>query len=464
MNHRLSANETDNLAQARNAIMEGRNQVALQWIKKELASNPKNVSAILLAAQVNEDPRAKEQCYRYVLRIDPENLQAQIGLSNLKITQVENKQARPVPEMLEPEKALPETQPAGASKAVVETLPRVTRLEEPVISIKPAVRIPEEQVASPAPVIAVCPTCGSGREAGARFCAVCGTDFSAPELQNCPECGQERAGRNKYCSRCGYDFLKGAGKKEDPGGPAPVMPPVIHYPALPARFSVKRIITAVGMLLIIISGLLSWSSSRQWEGIFGGGYQNYTEIGLSQPAGQFSTGLAILGIILLFAVKHETSAHLLSTACALLAGLAAIGYITSQSWGYSGGLDNYDLLRDYASLGMGVYMVFVGAAIAVGCVFIPSKKSAPALAEVKTAAKPHQGLVIAGWALLAIGYAIGMMLGDYFESRFLIPALAVAILLIFLKRRRLHGIIIIAIWLVSQLLGFGFGFTNGFRF
>jgi hypothetical protein len=242
------------------------------------------------------------------------------------------------------------------------------------------------------------------------------------------------------------------------------MPPVIHYPALPARFSVKRIITAVGMLLIIISGLLSWSSSRQWEGIFGGGYQNYTEIGLSQPAGQFSTGLAILGIILLFAVKHETSAHLLSTACALLAGLAAIGYITSQSWGYSGGLDNYDLLRDYASLGMGVYMVFVGAAIAVGCVFIPSKKSAPALAEVKTAAKPHQGLVIAGWALLAIGYAIGMMLGDYFESRFLIPALAVAILLIFLKRRRLHGIIIIAIWLVSQLLGFGFGFTNGFRF
>ncbi len=203
----------------------------------------------------------------------------------------------------------------------------------------------------------------------------------AIELRICPECAQSRIGRKRHCDRCGFDYAMSAGKPPIAAEPVIVPQPALMFsstqqtPTPPSRFTAKKIVAAIGMGLIVMAGLVTWSSSREWLGIFNGGYHSYGTIGLANAYGLLSTGAAVLGLIKLFTIGEEKVAHLLSTGGAIISALAAFGFLKSGTWGYSGGYEGFFV--DYSSLGAGVYMVFVGAAIALGAFLIPSRSRVP---------------------------------------------------------------------------------------
>jgi hypothetical protein len=61
-------------------IQLGEKQYAFKGLTEILKKDPKNVTAWLLLAQAVDDQRKEMDCYKQVLRIDPENAQAKAGL------------------------------------------------------------------------------------------------------------------------------------------------------------------------------------------------------------------------------------------------------------------------------------------------------------------------------------------------------------------------------------------------
>ena len=68
--------EDSNLEQVTAVLRDGNKILALELLKRELASNPYNVKAMLLVAQIVDDSKTKEKWYRFVLQTEPQNSQA----------------------------------------------------------------------------------------------------------------------------------------------------------------------------------------------------------------------------------------------------------------------------------------------------------------------------------------------------------------------------------------------------
>ena len=162
-----------------------------------------------------------------------------------------------------------------------------------------------------------------------------------------------------------------------PDSSTPAIPPS-RPPASPdssqvrpasSKFTPKRIITALGMIFIIISAFTVWqTNSHIW---FNGYLPTSTTMGVDTPAGLVSAGFALFGIILLFAINREKTAHLLCSFCAIIAVIAAFNFL-----GNANGAANWDPILgqfvDISQGGIGIYMAIFGAALALGCFLIPS--------------------------------------------------------------------------------------------
>ena len=122
----------NNLEKATIALKEGKKQTALELIKQELVSHPQNIPAILFLAQIVEDSSIKEKCYRWILRLDANNLQAQVGLSALSL----------VPEDIQA------SQPSSGIREASHPQPQQVRQGHPLSSPLPVTT----SVHSPAPV------------------------------------------------------------------------------------------------------------------------------------------------------------------------------------------------------------------------------------------------------------------------------------------------------------------------
>jgi hypothetical protein len=203
-----------------------------------------------------------------------------------------------------------------------------------------------------------------------------------PQEMFCPICGEKRIQGMNFCSSCGYQFSKRSEGRYVPQSdqirtpePAYQSQPQYYQNVQPStsskRFTPKRVTCLIGQFMIVVSGVIPWSINRNWDGIFNGGYHNYNEIGLQTPSGVIAVIAAIFGIILILSVHNERTAYVLSLICASISFIAAIIFKTSSSWGESGGYEGF--WSNYSSAGLGVYLVFLGALIVLGCLFIPAR-------------------------------------------------------------------------------------------
>ena len=73
----------DELTFPRKLLSLGDRIGALQELARLIQMNPRNIDAWLLLADAADENLKKADCYRQVLRLDPENKQAQEGLKNI---------------------------------------------------------------------------------------------------------------------------------------------------------------------------------------------------------------------------------------------------------------------------------------------------------------------------------------------------------------------------------------------
>jgi hypothetical protein len=120
--------------QAIAAFQAGDRNTALELLQKALGENPRDVDAWLYLAQVVKTPEKKRECYRRVLRIQPDNAAALDGLAELDAEAARAKEEIP------------------AAQAQ-EKLPAARAKEEPRIPSPPAASTaPREMTPAPAAV------------------------------------------------------------------------------------------------------------------------------------------------------------------------------------------------------------------------------------------------------------------------------------------------------------------------
>lgn len=155
-----------------------------------------------------------------------------------------------------------------------------------------------------------------------------------------------------------------------PPQPAP-MPGYVVYqpPASPGKFTPRRIVTALAMLLIFASLFATWlNHTFRTGGLF---LYNKTDLikGFETPNGLVTGCAAVLGLILLFAVNKEKTAYFWATFLAILAGISAVIYMVTMK----GVLYIDGVWYGTSSPEVGVYMAIFGAILAVGALFIPAR-------------------------------------------------------------------------------------------
>ncbi len=135
-----------------------------------------------------------------------------------------------------------------------------------------------------------------------------------------------------------------------------------HEDSLSSKFTPKRIITAIGLLLIIASAFATWSIKTY-------GYDGWTDKGAETTEGLIAAASASLGFILLFATDSEKKAHMLSSLFAVIALIAAFSYLGSANYYERNSMFS---ARSTSEAGTGIYMSIFGAAITLGCFLIPA--------------------------------------------------------------------------------------------
>src|SRR5512135_2805161 len=109
------------LNHARGLLAQGDQEGAVKELVEVLHRNGRNIDAWLLLADLLEDPRERKDCYKQVLKLDPNNQQAYLqmrllgGTASLKLNRPEaRRQEREavVEAPVEPAPARPEFKPA----------------------------------------------------------------------------------------------------------------------------------------------------------------------------------------------------------------------------------------------------------------------------------------------------------------------------------------------------------------
>jgi len=347
----------DELLQAIEAIKADDKPKAQRLLALALKKEPNNELAWLWMSRVVDDPQKEQMCLQKVLRINPNNRSAKLLL-------------RYHDDSL-PEESVDVGETSMSVPAMDGTAP-APGLQQPEVSTP--VSLPQPEPLRPEEPI------------------------HTQQTQYCSNCGAPVAGN--FCSNCGQPVHQAPLTPVQPQPNPPIQviytpppsPPVIVHPTSnaqpndppgyeaimvqtpphpPSRFTAKRTIAAIGLGLIILAGLLAWENSRQWYGILLGGYQYSSSMGLTTGPGILSTISAVIGLVLLLAVNKESSAHLLGSLAAIISGIMAFIFMSS-----TGNIDTmiFDWIEYSDSAGVGIYLVFVGAAITLGCFFIPSAK------------------------------------------------------------------------------------------
>ncbi len=108
------------LNHARGLLAQGDQEGAVKELVEVLHRNGRNVDAWMLLADLLEDPRERKDCYKQVLKLNPNNQQAQLqirllgGTSELKLNRPESRRVEQEPAVMpvEPAPERPEFKPA----------------------------------------------------------------------------------------------------------------------------------------------------------------------------------------------------------------------------------------------------------------------------------------------------------------------------------------------------------------
>ena len=73
------------LKQADYTFQRGNRELAKKYLSDFLAKYPEEEAAWMLMARILEDPEQKTACYERVLKLNPNNAEAKIGLTRIKL-------------------------------------------------------------------------------------------------------------------------------------------------------------------------------------------------------------------------------------------------------------------------------------------------------------------------------------------------------------------------------------------
>lgn len=240
-----------------------------------------------------------------------------------------------------------------------------------------------------------CPSCGKINRIDAVFCRECGTQLAvqtnamppnsptdAPLIeqfdqvgtainldqdtheeaslprQRCPSCGFENSAEAQFCGMCGQGLLKSmplVSKASPESKPKPDIQPSLSRPSSPAFL--WRLPGIVGIGLVLLAGILPWGEAR-WL------FSSRMYTGLENEYGVWSTGLAVLALILFLSIRHHIAAHLIALLPVGGAVIAAVGAMNDVA----GVTTSRSLIQN---LSVGPYGVLLGGAL-VGISFILS--------------------------------------------------------------------------------------------
>ena len=346
----------DDFLSAIKLLKSGDKLSAQKMFESLLKADPENELLWQWLARAVNDPEEKRECLLEVLRINPDNLSVKIELD-----QIEN--------------SAPQNIPTFSSSKIKSD----SKVEEHLLSKKPQNPPPlptdisvNEEVNSRYPNLEhFCSNCGVRVEG--NFCSNCGAPISKKRELNInpvinPHLTVNKTVENEriFVENSFYSKPHEGIKNE---------PIIVQVPVTSStRFTTKRTISAIGLGLIIIAGLLSWENTQEWYGLLLGGYHYSASIGLSTGPGVVSTISGIIGLILLFAIKKESNAHFFALLFSAISGITAGIFMTNTGgsvWNRFGFADSI------SSAGVGLFVVFIGAAISIGSLVIPSNKKNP---------------------------------------------------------------------------------------
>ena len=150
--------ESQTLQRAIASVRAGRKAEARQLLGQVLQADPRHEQAWLWMGAVVETDAERVRCLQHVLEINPNNVAARKGLTQLQ-----------------------------------------ARMGIPLATPQPATPPPTTQ----------CPHCGAMNRAGARFCSGCGQSLEqakpSPQAQTarCPGCGFDNPAGAQFCGLCG---------------------------------------------------------------------------------------------------------------------------------------------------------------------------------------------------------------------------------------------------------------------
>jgi hypothetical protein len=343
----------DDFASAVRLLKSGDRLTAQKTFESLLKTDPDNELLWQWLARAVDNPEEKRECLLEVLRINPGNISAKIEIELLGNSTIDNK-PKDLPKQLftSPDYEEP---PHNKNQKTPPPLPAI-----PSISYEPG----EKESNSGH----FCSNCGEKVEG--RFCSNCGSPTQKNSDVNFtpiifPQLNLNKTENNDQIKN--EIFLNSTS-----GGKIGYEPIIVQVPATPPnRFTTKRTISAIGLGLIIIAGLLSWENTQEWYGLLLGGYHSSSSIGLSTGPGILSTLSGIIALILLFAVQKESRAHFFAILFSAISGIAAGIFMASTGgsvW------NRFGIAESISSAGVGIFVVYIGAAISIGSLIIPSNK------------------------------------------------------------------------------------------
>lgn len=142
-----------------------------------------------------------------------------------------------------------------------------------------------------------------------------------------------------------------------------------------SKFTPKRIISSIGLLLIIAASFVTWEITNKWAGIFyPGKYRQIATAGVDTMNGLISAGAAVFGIILLFAINEEKKAHSFCSLCAIISAISAIVFLgEANSTGPANNFADFVYFDYFNKPGVGLYMAIIGSIIVLGCFLMRSR-------------------------------------------------------------------------------------------
>lgn len=240
-------------------------------------------------------------------------------------------------------------------------------------------------------IASFCPRCGRENAEHMPFCRSCGYQFSSIPVSPLPQpLNQVHSSNQSDDQRTNFQttdrsqqrLLFSSIQNSSAGHVPPGIPPLPQFASRPDHSNARgdsgltqqktrtnpnhitpaRLVAVGGFIMMILAGLVQW---RRTVEIAWFTARVDANIGLSVKEGIICVICGIFGLILMLSIKKQIFANIWAILLIIIASISSISFIMNYSYGVA---------ADYIYMGVGPYVVLVGAVVVLGAPFIPSPK------------------------------------------------------------------------------------------